>query len=289
MNSSPSTSLPLTKESPFNITDLIVGRIPFLVCAPYFHDSLHGLDQVQFVDGPPSKLNELLYTGKIDCAPSSCIEYPRNAENYYIVPGISTGGRSQIKSVLFLSQVPWEELSNKNIMLSNSSSTSNILFQILCQRKYKVDPILNNEEEAVGRLAIGNDALKQSFQGGWKYCYDLAEEWYKWQGLPFCFGLWIVRKEAVEKKTTVLKNFLTHLEASTQSFLEHPNDAITKWTKEFPLDLPEALKRSFFESADYQLTQRHIKSLLLFFQLASDHGYCQPCDHLNFLPDLTEL
>jgi chorismate dehydratase len=238
---------------------------------------------MQFIDGAPAELNRALQYGEVDCAPSSSIEYARNHQNYSVIPGFSTGGQSKIKSVLFLSRVPWEKINGLNVILSAASGTSNILFQILCQRKYRVDPIFNMPEEPVGRIAIGNEALQMAYNSSWNYCYDLAEEWYKWQALPFSFGLWIVRNAILESKRELLKKFIRELEDSKNMFFQSPKDAVRKWTDRYPADLPERIILSFFENIDYNLTPLHEKSLNLFFKLASDLGYSAPCPSLKFL------
>ena len=54
--------------------DLRVGKIPFLVCAPFFHhflDENRRFEGISFVDGVPSALNQMLWTGKIHLAPAS--------------------------------------------------------------------------------------------------------------------------------------------------------------------------------------------------------------------------
>jgi len=264
---------------------LVVGRIPFLVCAPYFFDSLSGLNDTFFQDGIPTDLNTFLAKGLIDCAPSSSIEYARNYKQYYVIPNFSTGGRSKIKSVLFLSNEPWEKISNKNVILSPQSSTSNILFQLFCQNYFNVDPVFNSPDQPVGRVAIGDEALHLSFHGNWKYCYDLAEIWYQWQGLPFSFGLWMVRKDSFEKKSKEIHALVKHLDHAKNKFLENIEVGIEKWQKKFPLDLPKQTLLAFFESADYRLTPNHEKSLRLFFDLAYKNGLAPKCEEIIFMPN----
>src|SRR5687767_6752293 len=74
-----------------------VGRVPFLVCAPFFHSTLGGAEGVRFVDGAPSLLNRELHAGRLDCAPSSSIEYGMRYREYRLFPGISTSSRLEMK------------------------------------------------------------------------------------------------------------------------------------------------------------------------------------------------
>jgi len=148
---------------------------------------------------------------------------------------------------------------------------------------------LEVEKEHIGRVVIGDEALHLSYHSNWKYCYDLAEIWYQWQGLPFSFGLWMVRKDSYEKKSSEIYALVKHLDKAKNKFLENIEDGIEKWQKKFPIDLPNQTLVAFFESADYQLTPNHKKSLLLFFNLAHKNGLAPRCEEIIFLPKENEL
>ena len=121
---------------------LNVGRLPFLVCAPFFHSTLGGAEGIRFVDGVPSFHNGELQAGRVDCAPSSSFEYGLHHRDYRLFPGVSTSSTMEMKSVLFLSRVPWEGLDGAAVGLSADSATSNVLFRILCARRFSVAPAI---------------------------------------------------------------------------------------------------------------------------------------------------
>jgi chorismate dehydratase len=276
---------------------LRVGRLPFLVCAPFFHSTLpSGLDaagaDLAFIDGVPSFLNAELQAGRIDCAPSSSFEYGLHAAGYKLFPGISTSSTMEMKSVLFLSQVPWEGLDGATVALSADSATSNVLFRILCARLYNVAPrILGqggnapSESEAAaaqGRVFIGDRALAESFSGRWAHRYDLADVWARWQDLPFSFGLWMVRRDALAAKATRLARFHRILEGSLASFRADPGRALDAWTAVYPSPLPRELMLGFYATADYGFTERHARSLDLYYRLATEEGFLPSVPKLEF-------
>ena len=163
-------------------TPLRVGRLPFLVCAPFFHSTLApgsaAAEGLAFTDGVPSFLNGELQSGRIDCAPSSSFEYGLHSADYRLFPGISTSSTMEMKSVLFLSQTPWESLEGAPVALSSDSATSNVLFRILCSRRFGVQPRLLGEggvapgeaeaAAATGRVFIGDqpDGIHRHGRGG---------------------------------------------------------------------------------------------------------------------------
>ncbi len=256
-------------------SELVVGRIPFLVCAPFFHSSLNGLQGIRFVDGPPSQLNEMLAQGTVHCAPSSSFEYARHPERYLLLPGLSTSSRWEMKSVLFLSRFPWEQMTGRKVGLSQDSATSNMLFRLLSKNLHGVAPLLeasgSPEDDPEGRVVIGDTALRESQSGKWPYRYDLAGEWHRWQGLPFSFGLWILREDAAGHPALPL--LLESLDASLQAFRRDPGPALAAWGARFPGGFDGSTMTEFFSTADYSFTADHEESLRRFFHFAYQEGF----------------
>ncbi len=254
--------------------DLIVGRVPFLVCAPFFHASLMGMEGIRFVDGPPRLLNGMLAQGSVQCAPSSSFEYAQRHGSYLLLPGLSTSSRWEMKSVLFLSRHPWEEMTGRKVDLSPDSSTSNMLFRLLAKRLYAVEPLLENPAvEAEGVVVIGDRALHESQSGRWPYRYDLAGEWHRWQGLPFSFGLWILRADASQHPA--LPRLLTSLYESLEAFRSDPRSALSAWSARYSSGFDWTTMTDFFSTADYSFTPAHEESLRRFFRCAWEDGFLE--------------
>lgn len=278
---------------------LAVGRPPFLVCAPFFHSTLPGraaseaLSDTRFVDGVPSFLNRELAAGRIDCAPSSSFEYGLHPSDYLLFPGISTSSTMEMKSVLFLSQVPWEGLDGVPVALSPDSATSNVLFRILCARRFGVRPSLMEGDpapaeaeagQARGRVFIGDRALRESLSGRWAYRYDLADVWSRWQDLPFSFGLWMIRRDAQASKAAAAERFRKALMASVAAFKADPGAALDAWTAAYPSGLPRDLMLGFYATADYGFGERHARSLAIYYRLACEEGFLPGVPGLAFAP-----
>lgn len=267
---------------------LAVGRLPFLVCAPFFHSTLGGAEGIRFVDGVPSFLNGELQAGRIDSAPSSSFEYGLHFRDYRLIPGISTSSTMEMKSVLFLSRSPWESLDGAPVSLSGDSATSNVLFRILSARRFRVSPrILPAGEaaasEAVGRVFIGDRALIESLSGAWPHRYDLADVWARWQDLPFSFGLWMVRRDALARKARRVGTFQGLLKQSLASFRADPGKALDAWTAKYPNKLPRELMLGFYATADYGFSPRHAQSLETYYRLACEEGFLEAPPSLDFI------
>jgi chorismate dehydratase len=278
---------------------LSVGRIPFLVCAPFFHQTLPqappvaGLESVTFREGPPSSQNLWLRQGLVDLSPTSSFEYASRNGYYKLLPGLCTAGRLEIRSVRLFSRRPWSELQGQPVRLSQASATSNALFRILSKQVYRVSPLLIDAEtppmaiaDLQGQVAIGDEALRLAQSGVWPYSFDLATEWQAWQGLPFAFGLWLVRQEITQSKSqlSLLKTYAQHLHASIAAFHAHPKKALEQWLLAYPTTLPLPEILDFYTSAtDYTFTQAHAASLNCFFALAHEQGLIAEVTPLRFV------
>jgi len=256
---------------------LIVGRIPFLVCAPFFHRFLDNpLPGIRFLDGTPSEQNKRLRDGSVMLSPSSSIEYAKNSDNYVISKRFCTSSTLEIRSVKLFSKFKWENLNGKIVHLTEESDTSVVLLKLLSSQRFKVEPIWKrdffSEETCDARLLIGNRALVEGSENKWEFEYDLASVWQNWQSLPFVFGLWIIRKEALGGDSLpLLENYLNETEASIKDFKENREECLLKWKKQFPCNLPHNLASDYYNAVDYKFTSEHEKSLKKFYDLCGLH------------------
>jgi len=199
-------------------------------------------------------------------SPSSSIEYAKNQEKYVICNRFCTSSTLEIKSVKLFSRYKWEDLDKKNVRLTEDSDTSVALLKLLSSLRFKVSPIWNSEDSCDAKLLIGDNALRESVENKWEYAYDLASVWREWQNLPFVFGLWIIRKEALGRGS-LLENYLNETEASIKEFKENRSECLRIWEKFYPHGLPQAMVCDYYNAVDYNFTAEHEKSLKKFYEL----------------------
>lgn len=274
-------------------TNLQVGRIPFLVCAPFFHRFIgQNLPNIHFVDGVPKALNTLLRLGKVHLAPSSTLEYAQAPKKYFIAPNICTSSTLEIRSVKLFSEFPWEKLDQKRVHLTRQSDTSVALARVLSTLRFGVTPHFEDSESFsqgafAARVLIGDQALQEDAFGKWPYCYDLASVWQEWQGLPFVFGMWIVHESAVLPALRPLLNeFLVEMEASVEEFRQHREAALQAWCALYPSGLPWEVALQYYDAVDYRFTWDRQESLGRFYGYCQQLGLIPSAPALRFLPEL---
>lgn len=188
-----------------------MGRIGYLNVLPIYHPLEAGIlpHNFEIVSGPPALLNDMMARGELHVSSCSCFEYACRPDRYYLVNDLAIGSRGPVMSVLLLSRLPVELLDGREILISGETHTSVALLHLLMRFRYHLDvtfstgfvaQALRSAEPPVAFLAIGDEALRLRNHPDYPCHVDMAEAWRDWTGLPFIFGLWVISRDAVEKK-----------------------------------------------------------------------------------------
>jgi len=270
---------------------LRIGRINYANCTPIFH-ALHELfpeESYQYVGGVPAHLNRMLACGDIDVCPSSSIAFSTHPEHYLIVPDLSISSSGPVQSVLLFSSTAIEDLDGRTVLLSSESATSVNLLKILlgkhygctCSFQVTEQTTLSALEDAPALLLIGDAALHAAQAASNVYIYDLGEIWYRWTGTPFVFALWLTSRDAVERHGSDLRRLASQLRQAKI----HAVNSLEKIAATAPENVwmgREGLL-DYWKFLSYDLGERHINGLNLFYQLAAESGLISSAPKLAFL------
>lgn len=270
---------------------LRVGRIPFLVCAPFFFNSVgreNEFPEVDFVDGPPSAHCAGLKDGSIHLSPASSITFAQKPGAFVLSPALCTSCSFEVRSVKLFSRYPIEELSGKRIRMTSQSKTSVTLLRILLEMRYglrpEYEPGLAAESTDDACLLIGDLALEENERHRFAYSYDLGALWQEWQGLPFVFGAWLISKDALRPNLKpVLDDYMVRLENGIRKFRQNSSQALDVWLKKYPVNLPRPLIEDYFSFLDYRFTDERKQSLAIFFKLAAQMGLVESNPPIEYL------
>jgi len=269
---------------------LRVGRIPFLVCAPFFHDFLteDQLPDVEFVDGTPSAHCAGLKDGSIHLSPASSITFAQKPGAFVLSSRLCTSCSFEVRSVKLFSRYPVESLSGRRVKLSSQSQTSVALLRILLEERFGVTPEyvpgLAADAGDDACLLIGDQALEENERHRFAYGYDLAALWQEWQGLPFVFGAWVISKDAlVPQLRPVLDRYLERTEESIEKFRRDVHGSLSRWLEKYPVNLPNEVIEDYYGVLDYRFTPERKQSLSIFLEIAAHKGLCGLANGLEFI------
>ena len=185
------------------------GRIPYLNSEPfYFRLDSSEIELHQLV---PTALTLALEQGGIDAGPIPVVDYFRLEDRVVPLGQFCIATLEKSRSVLLFSRQPVQEMGGSTVGITDETSTSRRLLEVLLGHRFRVAPAhyVTLEEPNDAFLLIGDEALKRR-QGvsSYPYCYDLAEEWHRWTSLPFVFALWVARQDLNREEMTYMENVL---------------------------------------------------------------------------------
>ncbi len=165
--------------------------------------------------------------------------------------------------------------------MSRKSKTSRLLTKVLLKLVFNKDMEYRDLEEYKDIdkktvLLIGDNALKSSKK--FKYVYDLSELWYRKTNLPFVFALWCVNRKFYEKNKEEILFFYKLLKETKEKFFKNINTLIK------PINnIPKEYIKFYLKNLDYNLTDKHIKSLKLFSEYLLQLGIIKDKPEFSFI------
>ena len=159
-------------ENKFDKARLILGQVDFINCLPVnLPIELNEVNiNAKIVSSVPSKLNQMILKDEIDIAPVSSVTYIENKDKLIPVGDLCIASDGPADSVLLFSKLPIGELGKAKIALSQASSTSNRLLEIILNDFLKLNcefeiPLLDGVIARSRHAALAvNSATKQSYK-----------------------------------------------------------------------------------------------------------------------------
>lgn len=190
----------------------LIGKIPYLNSIPVYHylDD----DDLKIIPVTPHRLGKTFKQGSVVAGLISLMDYFDQEANLDLMDWC-LAARNQVKSVLLFSKYEWKNLNGKNIGITDETSTSVRLLEILLREKYGITASLERMKskkysDFSAILFIGDVALKKLKEGvsSMDFCYDLATEWYNWQKLPFVFAVFAVNKNLSQERRDLIQDYI---------------------------------------------------------------------------------
>lgn len=178
-------------------TKLRVGAVNYLNSKPLIERLTDFAPQIELTLDLPSRLADRMAVGELDVGLIPVVEFFRG-DGYTFIPNIAIASRGPVLSVTLFSRVPWGAI--RSVALDEGSRTSAALTRILLAKRYGVQPEfvplpIDSPAEGVKTdavLLIGDRAMRACLPG-FRFAYDLGEEWTAWTGLPMVYAVWAVR------------------------------------------------------------------------------------------------
>jgi len=213
----------------------------------------------------PAECARKLISGKVDIGLIPVAALP-SVNEYRIITDYCLGAYGKVRTVMLLSNCPFEKIETVNLDYRSRSSVN--LARILARNYWNKEFSWKNtseqfdfcnipEYEAV--VLIGDQCFL--YEKCFSNRIDLAEEWYKFTGLPFAFACWTANRELdsqfLEEFNKVLGIGVSNIPAVVEKY------------GETGIIRGEELRSYLTENMNFDLNEDKKKAIKLFLELMS--------------------
>jgi chorismate dehydratase len=152
----------------------------------------------------PSRLNAMLVDGRLDLSPISAFQWAKHADTLALLPDLCIGARSEVWSVVCVSDVPLAELGGAEIAVTTESASGRNLLRVLLERRHGVRATFVEHPDPLAvalagkpAMLIGDRAIDAQETLPQSRVHDLGRAWCEWTGLDMVFAVWAVRRDVL--------------------------------------------------------------------------------------------
>jgi len=151
----------------------------------------------------PADCAAKLISGKADIGLIPVAALP-GLKEYHIITDYCLGAYGKVRTVMLLSNCQFDEIQKINLDYRSKSSVNlvKILAKNLWKKEFRwINTTDNFDFENIpdneGIVLIGDQCFE--YENRFRFSIDLAEEWYKFTGLPFTFACWTANRQLPEE------------------------------------------------------------------------------------------
>jgi chorismate dehydratase len=214
----------------------------------------------------PAECASKLISGKVDIGLIPVAAIPLLKE-HFIVGDYCIGANRNVRTVMLLSNCPFEEI--KSIYLDYRSRSSVNLARVLARYSWKKEFTWINTSKAFDFRNVGlNEAVVLigdqcfEFENSFRYKTDLATEWNNFSGLPFVFACWTANIPLEDE-------FITDFNRALGLGVNNIDAVVAKLGKKGTIT-GDTLRTYLTENIDYNFNEEKKAGLKLFLELLGE-------------------
>jgi len=259
-----------------------IGMVNFINTAPLYEVWQRTVHRPEWrvTEATPAVLNGMLYNGELDLGFFSSHEYAVHPASYKILGDLSISASGPVGSVLLLSTVAPDALTDRLVLLSVQSQTSVSLVKIVLEEFYGVRPRyragggadshVDGGEPPAAVLVIGDEALRMRALARYPFRLDLGEIWHRHTGLPFVFAVWAVREDFCAADPDTVVAIHQELGRCVAEGKKELREISSRVAARIPMPVQECF--DYLSGLEYDLGPEKQEALALFFKYLIKRG-----------------
>jgi cyclic dehypoxanthinyl futalosine synthase len=256
------------------VSKLKIAAVSFLNARPITYGLERGLgeDRFELSFELPSRCAQLLAAGAVDVGLIPTAAYAESPVELRAVPGIAIASLGPVRTVLLVSEVPWDEL--EEITLDGASRSSAALVKVLCRerglsprfREVPHEQVLDAAAGRTGALVIGDAGFAAADR--YPHVVDLGGAWRETTGLPFVYAVWAARPDVLGADDIGI------LQQSLSEGMIHRAEIARGWAEAAPHEAdapadayaPARFERYLTENIRYRLGSEELSGVAAFLE-----------------------
>jgi len=205
-----------------------ISAVKYANTYPFIYGmSVTGFDKkITLSTDHPADCATKLISGKADIGLIPVAALPELKE-YHIITDYCLGAYGKVRTVMLLSNSPIDDIRNINLDYRSRSSVN--LVKILAKNLWRKEFRWINTSDSFdfgnipardGIVLIGDQCFE--YENRFRFSIDLAEEWYKFTGLPFTFACWTANRllpvEFIDEFNSALKTGVSDIPSVVRMF-----------------------------------------------------------------------
>ncbi len=260
-----------TPHSALCTPNCVLGRIPYLNCAPFFA-GLTFESGWDVTDVSPRQLGCRAEAGEVTAGPMSLVDFLRLEDRFERLGPLGVAVRGRAGSAILFSRKPIRQLDGVTIAVTEETSTTALLLRMLLEQRYNLEALLKPSAQPIAQdadamLLIGDDALRlHAANRLYPFEIDVAFEWWLWQHLPFVFAVWAIRKGCDAQLRRHLSAVLQHTLAVN---LRRLNELVVQPAASW--QIPAEDLTQYLGNFIYRLSAEEERAIQQFSRLVHEH------------------
>jgi len=235
-----------------------ISAVSYTNTKPFIYGIQHSdlLDKIELSLDNPTDCAQKLIDNVVDIGlipVAATLSMP----HWEIVADYCIGAVGPVNSVFIFSNCDITQV--KKLQLDPQSRSSNNLARVLLKNFWGISPELivdapdyaQSTDAETAFVQIGDRTFGKTDK--YPFVYDLAGEWQKFTGLPFCFAAWIANKP-------IPQEFVTEFNKALKFGLDHRTELLKELPARDDFDLEDYLMHKL----DFELTEKKKEALYLF-------------------------
>lgn len=265
---------------------LVIGEHVSLGAAPFYFPLkyLFKEENWEFVQGTPADIDRALERNEVDVGLASPLTVASAPQDFLILPDLGYAARRHVRDILLFSDMLLDDMDEMAVSLPENSPVAADLIRVILGRYLGYQNVfINGWGNAEAYVLAGDPALRERILARYSYVYDVGDLWRHYTRASMIYYLWVVRKEILHRKKSMLVLFHRLLKQGVDTACSD-FDRLAGLVNGYEW-IKKPMISQLWNRVEYHLQPPHFEGLLKFYEDCADLGIIEDVPDLEYYED----